>query len=279
MVSNLEKAPLEPFLLLVNTSFMNNFRVSLVQADLVWEDKMANLSNLESLVSQIDQTDLIILPEMFPTGFSMRPEMLFDEVEGESLQWMKKLAKKKDSAICGSVIVKEGGSYYNRLYFVKPDGDVETYDKRHLFTLAGEEKIYTAGKQRLLVEWKGWKILPYVCYDLRFPAWCRNVEEADLMIFVANWPERRREAWQTLLKARAIENMCYLVGVNRVGADGNGVMHSGDSAMHDELGNLIESPEPFKEQVITVELDREKMLQSRKRFNFLNDRDEFDIRF
>ena len=257
---------------------MDHLRVSLVQADLVWEDKEANLEKLARMVDQIDETDLIVLPEMFPTGFSMRPDALFDDVEGESLQWMRKLAKTKNSAVCGSVIVEVGGNYFNRLYFVKPSGDYQKYDKRHLFTLAGEEKVYTSGNERILIDWRGWKILPYVCYDLRFPVWCRNVEEADLMVFVANWPERRRDAWKTLLKARAIENMCYLVGVNRVGADGNDVMHSGDSAVYDELGKVIGAPEPFKEELVTVVLDRENMLRSRQRFSFLADRDQFEVK-
>lgn len=256
---------------------MNKLSVSLVQADLVWENKQANLDRLEELIKGISNTDVIVLPEMFPTGFSMRPEGLYEDVEGEVLFWMQKLANKKDAAVCGSVIVREEAKYFNRLYFMEPSGEVYSYDKRHLFTLAGEEKVYTAGNKHLIINFRDWKIMPFVCYDLRFPAWCRNTQEADLQIFVANWPERRRDAWKTLLKARAIENMCYLVGVNRVGADGNDVTHSGDSAVYDELGEKIASPEPYKEEVVTVNLDREKMLASRKRFNFLNDRDRFTI--
>ena len=276
MVSNLEKAPLEPFLRLVFFA-MNQLSVSLLQADLVWENKQANLDKLETLMKDISKIDVIVLPEMFPTGFSMKPESLYENAGGESLIWMKKLAKEKNAAICGSVIVREGSDYFNRLYFVEPSGEVHKYDKHHLFTLAGEEKVYTAGKEHLIVDFRGWKIMPLVCYDLRFPAWCRNTQEADLQIFVANWPERRSEAWKTLLKARAIENMCYLVGVNRVGADGNAILHSGDSAVYDELGTQIGAPTPFKEEVLTITLHRDKMLESRKRFNFLNDRDSFTI--
>lgn len=257
---------------------MNNLRITIVQANLVWEDVEANLSKLSTLLADVVNSDLIILPEMFPTGFSMKPADLFEEENGMALTWMKKLSQEKDAAVCGSVIVKEKGEYYNRLYFVQPDGTVAKYDKRHLFTLAGEEKVYSPGKERLVVEYKGWKIMPLVCYDLRFPVWCRNDVEADLQIFVANWPERRSEAWKTLLKARAIENMCYLAGVNRVGADGNDVMHSGDSAVYNELGQIVAEATPFEEGVITIELDREKMLESRKRFNFLNDRDAFEVK-
>lgn len=256
---------------------MNQLSVSLVQADLVWENKSANLDKLQGLVEGISNTDIIVLPEMFPTGFSMKPSELYEEADGDVLRWIQKLAKDKDAAVCGSVIVREDDNYYNRLYFVEPSAKVYKYDKRHLFTLAGEEKVYTAGNEHLLVDFRGWKIMPLVCYDLRFPVWCRNTQEADLQIFVANWPERRSDAWKTLLKARSIENMCYLVGLNRIGADGNGVMHSGDSAVYDELGNKLGAPAPFKEEVVTIALDRNKMHESRRRFNFLNDRDSFTI--
>ncbi|WP_417600195.1 amidohydrolase [Owenweeksia hongkongensis] len=256
---------------------MNQLSISLVQADLVWENKEANLEKQQVLIDDISNSDIIVLPEMFPTGFSMKPEALYEETGGEVLQWMQQVAKEKDAAICGSVIVRENANYFNRLYFVEPSGNVHKYDKRHLFTLAGEEKVYSAGNEHLLVNFRGWKIMPLVCYDLRFPVWCRNTEEADLQIFVANWPERRSEAWKALLKARAIENMCYLAGLNRVGADGNDVMHSGDSGVYDELGEKIGAPAPFKEEVVTITLDRNKMHESRKRFNFLNDRDSFTI--
>lgn len=257
---------------------MNNLSVTIVQSNLVWEDAEANLSKFSSLLKDVRNTDLIILPEMFPTGFSMKPSELYEEEHGSTLQWMKLLSKEKDAAVCGSIIVKQGESYYNRLYFVQPEGRVHKYDKRHLFTLAGEEKVYSPGKERLVLEFRGWKIMPLICYDLRFPVWCRNDAEADLQIFVANWPERRSEAWKTLLKARAIENMCYLAGVNRVGADGNEVMHSGDSAIYDELGKIVAQASPLEEQVVTIELDRNQMLESRKRFNFLNDRDQFEVK-
>ena len=180
-------------------------------------------------------------------------------------------------AISGSVIVKDEAQYFNRLYFVLPSGEYEVYDKKHLFTLAGEEKVYSAGKSRLVIQYKGWRIMPLVCYDLRFPVWCRNTEEVDLQFFVANWPNRRAEAWKALLKARAIENMCFVAGLNRVGNDGNEVYHSGDSALYDELGNIKLQLSAGKEEVKSIELNKKRMHESRQHFQFLSDRDSFEI--
>lgn len=255
---------------------MNNLSITLVQVDLIWQDRTANFLKLEKLLSKSEQIgDIIVLPEMFSTGFSMTPENLWDVPEGESLEWMKVQAKRLDAAICGSLIIKEADQFYNRLYFVRPSGSFEIYDKKHLFTLAGEEKIYSPGKKQLILEYKGWRIMPLICYDLRFPVWCRNTQEADLQIFVANWPERRREPWRALLRARAIENMCYLVGLNRIGEDGNGVSHSGDSGVYNELGDEVLSLTPFNEEVKTIKLSRQSMLKSRERFQFLSDGDSF----
>lgn len=254
---------------------MDKLTLTLVQADLSWEDAEANFFHLDNLIQSVPDTDLIILPEMFPTGFSMQPAHLYDLPEGKTLQWMQNLASERDAAVTGSVIIKDGGVFYNRLYFVFPSGEYQIYNKRHLFTLAGEEKVYSAGKKHLLVEYMDWKIMPLICYDLRFPVWCRNIYEADLQIFVANWPERRVQAWQSLLKARAIENMCYVAGVNRIGNDGNGIHHSGDSVIHDELGNDLLRLTPSKEEVKTFSIEKSKMLQSRNRFGFLHDRDHF----
>lgn len=257
---------------------MNNLSLTLVQANLVWQDRIANFKKMESLLAATQKVgDIILLPEMFTTGFSMSPETLWDKPEGETLRWLQKMAETHNAAVCGSAIIKDDGNYYNRLYFVYPSGEFETYNKRHLFTLAGEEKIYTGGSKHLFIDYKGWRIMPLVCYDLRFPVWCRNTTDVDLQIFVANWPERRSMPWKALLKARAIENMCYVAGLNRVGDDGNGVSHSGDSAVYDELGNEVEMLTPFKEEVVTIEMDRQKMLDSRQRFQFLSDRDSFDL--
>lgn len=256
---------------------MDHLRLSLLQAQLHWEDRLANFRLFEKLIDALGETDLIILPEMFTTGFSMEPEGLYDLPDGDTLKWMQKQASRTNAAITGSAIIKDGGNFYNRLYFVFPNGDYTHYDKKHLFTLAGEQKVYSAGKEHLLIDYRGWKIMPLICYDLRFPVWCRNTTEADLQIYVANWPKRRNEAWKTLLKARAIENMCFVAGLNRVGEDGNGVDHSGDSVLHDELGGVVGSLTPHQQEAVTFNISRERMLESRQRFQFLSDRDRFSL--
>ena len=256
---------------------MEELKISLVQTHLEWENREANLEHFENKLIEIEETDLILLPEMFSTGFSMSPDENYETVNGTSVNWMKKIAAKMNTAICGSLIIKEEGNYFNRLFFITAEGETYQYDKKHLFTLAGEQNHYKAGDSRLLIDYKGWKILPFVCYDLRFPVWCRNMEEAELMLFVANWPERRSEPWKALLKARAIENMCYVAAVNRIGEDGNGVMHSGDSRIYDEMGNQITNITPHQSMVSTVTLSRSKVYKSRERFSFLADRDKFEL--
>jgi len=256
----------------------DNLSIALIQADLAWENPEENRQKLEAQCREVSpETDLIILPEMFPTGFSMQAEKLAETAEGESFQWMKKLAKTKDAAVTGSIISSENGNYYNRLYFVFPNGDHETYDKKHLFTFADEHKHYSAGKERLIVEYKGWKICPLVCYDLRFPVWARNTEDFDLLIFIANWPAKRSDAWNTLLKARAIENMCYVAGINRVGVDGNDLPYNGHSAVYDVLGKQISTTEKESVFTETVELKKEDLEQARNQFSFLKDRDGFEL--
>lgn len=253
-------------------------RIALVQSNLIWEDAPANRNKLATLLENIEGSDLIILPEMFSTGFSMRPEVLAEEMDGPSLKWLQEIAAQHASAITGSLIIKELGHYYNRLFFVFPNGEYKHYDKRHLFSLAGEEKHYHPGTRKLILEYKGWRINPQICYDLRFPVWCRNTEHFDLQIFVANWPERRAEAWKALLKARAIENMCFIAAVNRVGNDGNGVYHSGDSIVRDPLGTRMSYLEPGSESVAVVELDYQRVQHAREKFAFLEDGDEFILK-
>lgn len=210
--------------------------LALVQADLAWENPEKNHKNLENQCASVDtETDLIILPEMFPTGFSMESEKLAQPPAGKSFQWMKKLAREKNSAVTGSIITKEKGEHFNRLYFVYPDGHYKTYDKKHLFTYAGEHHYYSPGKERIIVEYKGWRICPLICYDLRFPVWTRNTADFDLQIFVACWPAKRSHSWDSLLKARAIENLAYVAGVNRVGTDGNDLDYNGHSAIYNVL--------------------------------------------
>ncbi len=214
---------------------------------------------------------------MFSTGFSMKPQSIAEEENGPTLNWLQEISVRENAALSGSVIIKEGDHYFNRLFFVFPDGSYQTYDKRHLFSLAGEEKVYHPGKDKLIVEYGGWRINPQICYDLRFPVWCRNSEDFDLQFFVANWPERRAEPWSALLKARAIENQAYVAGLNRIGEDGNGVYHSGHSAVHDPLGEMVSQTKPHEESLEIIELDLDHIKAIRQKFGFLKDRDQFDI--
>lgn len=256
---------------------MEELRVCLVQPKLIWEDRTQNPALLYEMVKDIDQADIIVLPELFSTGFSMNVEELAISPNGDAVKWMENLAKEKDAAIVGSLIIREGDNIYNRLYWVEPDGVKHTYDKRHLFTLAGEEKRFTAGKSRLIVEYKGWKIMPLICYDLRFPVWSRNDLGYDLLLYVANWPAIRNYPWKQLLMARAIENISYVVGVNRVGEDGNGYWHSGDSAVLNPLGEKISRLKAEEPGVEVVSISKEILMETRKKFAFLNDRDDFTI--
>ncbi|KGO91727.1 amidohydrolase [Flavobacterium subsaxonicum] len=252
-------------------------KISLIQTSLAWEDAAANRDNFTTLIKNINgTTDLIVLPEMFATGFSMNPSAVAETMDGSTVTWMKQMAAANSCAITGSLVIEDDGNYYNRLLFVYPDGTYKTYDKRHLFTLAGEDKAYTAGTQKLIVEYKGWKICPLICYDLRFPVFARNVEEYDLMIYVANWPQVRTLAWDTLLRARAIENQAYTVGVNRVGIDGNGHSYTGHTQAVDALGSYILEPQQT-EGVFTIELDKQATLDTRSKLAFLNDRDNFTL--
>ena len=257
---------------------MKSLSITIIQADLHWENPIANRRNFSEIIQGItEKTDLVVLPEMFTTGFSMQATDLAEESNGETLNWMISEAKKHTVAITGSIIVKENERFYNRLYFVFPNGDFKYYNKRHTFTLAGEHLSYTAGKEQLIVNYKGWKIFPLICYDLRFPVWARNSHEYDLVLYVANWPVKRIVAWDTLLKARAIENMAYCVGVNRVGHDGNGYEYSGHSAVFDVLGKLISNRDFEKEFVETITLSKEYLTKQRKQLQFLRDRDLFTL--
>jgi omega-amidase len=256
----------------------NQLSITIIQSILHWEDPEANLRQFsEKIKSMSADTDLIILPEMFTTGFSMNAEILAEEKAGPTLHWMQNMAKENNSAITGSVIVKDRGHFYNRLYFVYPNGEYQEYDKKHTFTLAGEHKTYTAGKHKIVIDYKGWKICPLICYDLRFPVWARNLDEYDILIYVANWPDKRVAAWDALLKARAIENMCYCVGVNRVGLDGVGHEYTGHSAAYDVLGELISTSKWDQEFIETVKFSKEHLLSNRKHLQFLNDRDGFNL--
>jgi omega-amidase len=253
-------------------------KIALIQSSLFWENPTANRYNFEEKINAItEKVDLIVLPEMFTTGFTMNPNNLAETMQGETILWLQSLAKAKNSAITGSLVIKENGSFYNRLLFVFPSGEIQFYDKRHLFTLAGEDKVYTSGKEKLIVEYLGWKICPLVCYDLRFPVFARNVEDYDLLIYVANWPKPRVNAWDILLKARSVENMCYTIGVNRIGFDNNNFEHVGHSQAIDFLGNYVLEPQEI-EGVFIVELNKEKLLETRKKLGFLGDKDSFELK-
>jgi omega-amidase len=257
---------------------MNDLKISLVQTALHWENAEANLEMLTKKIAHLQgKTDLIILPEMFTTGFSMNVEKLAENMDGNALQWMKNQTKKLDSVITGSLIIKEGKSFYNRLIWMRPDGTYDQCDKRHLFTLAKEHHSFTAGTEKLIVELKGWKICPLVCYDLRFPVWSRNVEEYDILIYTANFPAKRKYAWQQLLKARAIENQCYVLAVNIVGEDGNGFAYAGNSAVINPMGRVEEEIENV-EGIINQSISKEEVDKVRRKLPFLNDRDDFNIR-
>lgn len=262
---------------------MQDLKIRLVQADLVWEDIEANLDRLSEMLSGSDgETDLILLPEMFSTGFSMNPERFAARNEDLIRPFMLRLAKKHGALIGGSVIMEEGGEYFNRFLLMSPEGKSAIYDKRHCFTLAGEEKHYSPGKKKVVINWRGWRICPLVCYDLRFPVWSRNALNSegqpsyDLLLYVANWPERRREAWRALLPARAIENMAFVAAVNRVGEDGNGVSHSGDSAVYDPIGEQL-GEWSYEEGVFDTVISAARLGESRERFGFWRDGDQFSV--
>lgn len=252
-------------------------KAALLQADLHWEERDLNIQKFEEQMNGVSmEVDLIVLPEMFTTGFSMNAANLAEPAQGKTFEWMQKIAAEKDAAVTGSLITSEKGHYYNRLYFVYPDGSFKKYDKKHTFTLAEEDKTYTSGKERLFLNYKGWKICPLVCYDLRFPVWARNTEDYDVLIYVANWPAPRIHAWDTLLMARAIENMSYCLGVNRVGRDGKDHEYVGHSAAYDSLGKKI-SKDIENEGVIEITLEKDHLSKMRSQLRFLQDRDKFTL--
>jgi predicted amidohydrolase len=257
---------------------MNTLKITTFQAYLFWENIDKNLQNLGLRLSSIrEKTDLIVLPEMFSTGFSMNPEELAEEMDGKTMKWMLQQAKKFDCVLTGSIIIKEDKKYFNRLIWMRPDGSYEYYDKRHLFGLGEEDKHYSSGNKKLFVELKGWKICPMICYDLRFPVWLRNKdEEYDMLLIVANWPERRSLHWRTLIPARAIENQSFVVAVNRVGHDGNEIYHSGDSMCIDPNGKVIYY-KPNDEDLYTFSINKEDLITARQSFPFLKDADKFKL--
>jgi predicted amidohydrolase len=291
---------------------MSTLTITTIQSNLVWEDKAANLQQFESKIRQLQQrTEIVILPEMFSTGFSMNVEKLAEKMDGPSVAWMKKLSAERKIIITGSLIIEENGNYYNRLVWMLPNGEYGYYDKRHLFAYGQEDQHFTPGHKRLIASVKGWKINLLVCYDLRFPVWARQktaassladivasemeardlpmpppeeagsslidqAPEYDVLVYVANWPERRNHAWKTLLQARAIENQCYVVGVNRVGTDGMNLNYSGDSMIVDAMGAVMYT-KAHEEDVFTITLQKEALNEVRNKLPFLKDADRFII--
>ncbi len=263
---------------------MSDLLVTLVQTDIFWEEKQLNLPMLERKIDAIEEkTHLIILPEMFSTGFSMSPAQLAEDMEGQTVQWMRNMAIRKKCILAGSIIIEEAGRFYNRLIWMLPNGQYGHYDKRHCFSLAGEHLHYTPGTKRLIASVNGWRLNLCICYDLRFPVWSRqqiqedaDSPEFDVLVYVANWPDRRISAWNALIPARAIENQCYVIGVNRVGNDGHGIAHSGYSQVSDPLGE-IRTLIKENEGVVTVKLEREILEDIRSRMPFWKDADSFMI--
>lgn len=261
---------------------MSTLSITTIQSNLIWEEKSANLRMLEQKINSIaEKTEVVVLPEMFNTGFCMRPEVLAETMDGESIDWMKRVSKENGIVLTGSLMIEEEGKFYNRMIWMLPNGQLGYYDKRHLFAYAGEDKHYSAGDKRLIASVKGWKINLQVCYDLRFPVWARQqmndeMPEFDLLIYVANWPERRSHAWKTLLCARAIENQCYVVGVNRVGSDGNNIYYSGNSLVIDPLGQVLYHMAD-EEDINTITLQKELLEDTRLKFPFWKDADSFRI--
>lgn len=252
-------------------------KVAIFQTKLAWENPETNRIFIEEYVTNETQSfDLLVLPEMFTSGFTMNPRKVAEKMNGQTIQWLQSLAKRKKTAITGSLVIEENGNYFNRMVFVFPSGEVEYYDKRHLFTLAGEHQNYQAGNEKKIIHYLNYKLCLQICYDLRFPVFARNAEDYDVLLYVANWPKPRISAWDALLKARAIENMCYTVGVNRIGFDANELEYTGHSQIIDFYGNTMINCES-EQGIFIYELDKEAMMTTRQKLNFLKDRDTFEL--
>ena len=251
-------------------------KLTILQRDIVWNNPAENVRRANESIDNLPVTDLIVLPEMFSTGFATQPSGIAESDNSDTLKWMISKAQERNCALAGSIAVETGAKFVNRFYFVKPDGDVTYYDKHHLFTYGGEDKQFTAGRERVVVEYRGVRIRLAVCYDLRFPAWCRNRDDYDLLLVVASWPTPRADAWSTLLKARAIENQCFVAGVNRVGDDPS-CNYNGCSVIHDAYGRTLAACQTGQECAATAEIDMEKLKAFRAKFPVLRDADDFRI--
>jgi omega-amidase len=253
-------------------------KITIVQPDTVWEDKAANFKNIGRIINNLpEETDIVVLPEMFATGFSLNAEILAEEYNGETFNWMRNLSQSNKFSICGSFILRSEGKFYNHFLFGSPQNEVYSYDKRHLFSLAGENEIFENGKIRQVFTYKTFRFLPLICYDLRFPAWIRNREDYDAIICIASWPEIRGEAWNILLRARAIENQCFVIGVNRTGFDNEGLRYAGDSVVIDPLGQVICKVNKYEEGAATVEISLSELQNLRTKFPVWKDADNFSL--
>ncbi len=258
---------------------MEKLRIALVQADLKWEDAAGNRDMFGQMLEGLkDKTDLIILPEMFTTGFSMNSRRLAETMEGETLLWMKEKAGSLGAVVTGSVIIRESNTFYNRLIWMRPDGSFAYYDKRHLFRMGGEHQFYSAGQEKMIIDLKGWRICPLICYDLRFPVWSRNRGDLDMILYVANWPASRRDAWKILLKARAIENQVYVAGVNRTGTDGEGTRYMGDTQLVNPKGEVVTGFDLSYPGITITEISPADLEELRKKFPVGDDADEFTLK-
>lgn len=259
---------------------MQDLTITLIQTELIWEDIPANLAMFDGKIDRIsEKTDIIILPEMFTTGFTMNVEKAAESMNGSAVAWLIAKAGQKQTHMMGSVIIKDDNKYFNRLVWAKPDGEILTYDKKHLFRMAGEHKVFSAGNSHLTVEVNGWKLRTFICYDLRFPVWSRNIGNVyDVAIYTANWPARRAHHWKLLLPARAVENQCYVIGVNRMGKDGNNCTYSGDSSIVDPVGNIIHQQADVS-CIYTTKLEYEKIKEFRETFAAWRDADSDAVKF
>jgi len=256
---------------------MKNLVITIIQSNLFWENSAANLANFEKVISKIKETSIILLPEMFNTAFCPKSNHLAERMDGKTISWMKDISKTKDCAISGTLMIKEGENIFNRLVWISKKGTIQTYDKHHLFSLIKEERYISKGKGRLIIELEGWKICPLICYDLRFPVFSRNDVEYDALIYLANWPVKRIDSWDTLLKARSIENQCYTIGVNRVGKDGNEIPFNGHSKVFNAFGEELFSATENREEILQFEISLDDLKLKRRQMNFLQDRDDFRL--
>tara|TARA_B100001094_G_scaffold331977_1_gene402215 strand:- start:1011 stop:1787 length:777 start_codon:yes stop_codon:yes gene_type:complete len=255
----------------------NNLNITLVQSNIFWKGKEKNFSHLNDLLEKIQKTDIILLPEMFNTGFCPADTSLSESMNGKTVNWMKELSKQNNCSVAGTLMIVENHKVFNRLVWVSVSGETITYDKYHLFSLINEQRYISKGQERLIIDEQGWKICPLICYDLRFPVFCRNNVDYDILIYLANWPVKRIDAWGSLLKARSIENQCYTIGVNRVGEDGNGALFNGHSKVFDSFGKEIISATDNTEAVLQISLSLDDLKLKRRQMNFLQDRDDFTL--